>query len=95
RSVLQACLVNPTFNPSALLHAVKSLDDGLMMQIQRELHQLEENLDFSLEIAGARTQLTEGMQQARETKLLNEVKEKPISALTTEEREMLKKLGVK
>ena len=66
-----------------------------MMQIQRELHQLEENLDFSLEIAGARTQLTEGMQQARETKLLNEIKEKPISALTTEEREMLKKLGVK
>ncbi len=95
RSVLQACLVNPTFNPSALLHAVKGLDDGLMMQIQRELHQLEENLDFSLEIAGARTQLTEGMQQARETKLLNEIKEKPISALTTEEREMLKKLGVK
>jgi DNA primase len=95
RSVLQACLVNPTFNPSALLHAVKGLDDGLLMQIQRELHQLEENLDFSLEIAGARTQLTEGMQQARETKLLNEIKEKPISALTTEEREMLKKLGVK
>lgn len=95
RSVLQACLANPTFNPSALLHAVKGLDEGLMMQVQRELHQLEENLDFALEIVGARTQLTEGMQQIRETQLLNAIKEKPFSALTVEEKEMLKKLGVK
>jgi hypothetical protein len=35
------------------------------------------------------------MQMVRETKLLNEIKEKPLSALTSEEREMLKKLGVK
>ncbi|MFT7227531.1 MAG: DNA primase [Methylophilaceae bacterium] len=95
RSVLQACLANSTFNPSALLHAVKGLDEVLMMQFQRELHQLEENLDFALEIAGARTQLTEGMQQIRGTQLLNAIKEKSFSALTIEEKEMLKKLGVK
>ena len=95
RSVLQACLANPTFNPSALLHVVKGLDEGLMVQVQRELHQLEENLDFALEIAGARTQLTEGMQQARERQLLNAIKEKSFSALTVEEKEMLNKLGVK
>ena len=95
RSVLQACLENPTFNPSALLHVVKRLDEDLMEQIQRELHQLEENLDFALEIEGARTQLTGGMQQIRGTQLLNAIKEKPFSALTVEEKEMLKKLGVK
>ena len=95
RSVLQACLENPTFNPSALLHVVKSLDEDLMAQVQRELHQLEENLDFALEIEGARTQLTGGMQQIRGTQLLNAIKEKPFSALTVEEKEMLKKLGVK
>ena len=95
RSVLQACLENPTFNPSALLHVVKSLDEALMAQFQRELHQLEENLDFALEIEGARTQLTGGMQQIRGTQLLNAIKEKPFSALTVEEKEMLKKLGVK
>ena len=95
RSVLQACLENPTFNPSALLHVVKSLDEDLMAQIQRELHQLEENLDFALEIEGARTQLTGGMQQIKGTQLLNAIKEKPFSALTVEEKEMLKKLGVK
>lgn len=95
RSVLQACLENPTFNPSALLHVVKSLDEDLMEQVQRELHQLEENLDFALEIEGARTQLTGGMQQIRGTQLLNAIKEKPFSALTVEEKEMLKKLGVK
>jgi hypothetical protein len=74
---------------------VKSLDEDLMEQIQRELHQLEENLDFALEIEGARTQLTGGMQQIRGTQLLNAIKEKPFSALTVEEKEMLKKLGVK
>ena len=95
RSVLQACLENPTFNPSALLHVVKRLDEDLMEQIQRELHQLEENLDFALEIEGARTQLKGGMQQIRGTQLLNAIKEKPFSALTVEEKEMLKKLGVK
>lgn len=95
RSVLQACLENPTFNPSALLHVVKSLDEDLMAQFQRELHQLEENLDFGLEIEGARTQLKGGMQQIRGTQLLNAIKEKPFSALTVGEKEMLKKLGVK
>jgi DNA primase len=94
-NVLNACLVNPTFKPAVLLHTIKSADTGLMMEIERELHQFEESLDIALELEGARTQLLEGKQQFKEMKLLNEIKEKSLSALTSEEREMLKRLGVK
>jgi len=93
--VLNACLVNPSYKPATLLHTIGGANPSLMAEIERELHQLEESLDIALEFEGARTQLTEGMQLVREVKLLNEIKEKPLSALTSEEREMLKKLGVK
>lgn len=95
KDVLNACLVNPTFKPAVLLHMLKRVEVSLMTEIERELHQFEESLDFALEFAGARTQLSEAVQQFREKKLLNEIKEKPLSALSMEEREMLKKLGVK
>jgi DNA primase len=93
--LLNACLANPTSKPSALLHVIKSADAGTVKDIARELHLLPENVDFSLEFVGVRTQLSEGMQQLKATQLLNQVQEKPISALTAEEREMLKKLGAK
>jgi len=94
-SVLQVCLGHPTFKPAVLLHAIKGGDAALMAEVERELHQLEENLDFTLEFEGARTQLSEIVQQTRNTGLLEMIKEKPLSALTEQEREMLKKLGVK
>ncbi|MEE9330627.1 MAG: DNA primase [Methylophilaceae bacterium] len=93
--VLNACIGNPTFKPAVLLHMIKEADAGLMTEIERELHQLEDDLDFSLEFEGARTQLTGTAQQRREAKLLDAIKEKPLSALSLEEREMLKKLGTK
>ena len=93
--VLSVCLENPTFKPAVLLHAIKGAEESLMTEIKRELHQLEESLDFALEFNGARTQLLEVVQQFRGAKLLDEIKEKPLSALTAEEREMLKKLGVR
>jgi DNA primase len=95
RDVLNLCLANPAFKPAVLLHSIKGADVNLMAEIERGLHQLEESLDFALEFDGARTQLLEGAQQFRGARLLNEIKEKPLSALTLEEREMLKKLGVK
>ena len=63
--------------------------------MQRELHLLDESLDFKLEFAGACTQLVEAVQQKREGSMLDTLKEKPLSALTIEEREMLKRLTVK
>jgi DNA primase len=94
-NILNACLENTAYKPAVLLHTVKNTDEGMMVEIERELHQLEESLDIALELEGARTQLTESMQQFKETKLLNEIKEKPLSTLTPEQREMLKRLGLK
>jgi DNA primase len=93
--VLNACLTNPRFKPAALLHSVKGGNAELMSVIEKEMHLLEDSLDFALEFAGARAQLSGGMQQLKETQLLNQIKEKPISALTVEERQLLKKLGAK
>lgn len=93
--VLNVCLENPTFKPAVLLHTLKEMDVSLMAEIERELHQLAENLDFTLELEGARTQLSGTVQQIKNSDLLEAVKEKPLSALTEQEREMLKKLGVK
>jgi DNA primase len=95
KRVLSACIANPTFRPAALLHTIKDANSMVMSEIEKELHQLEENLDLPLEFDGARTQLREVVQQSKEAKLLDAIKEKPMSALTEEEREMLKKLGVK
>jgi len=94
-AVLSACLANPSFKPAVLLHSIKGENAELMTAIERELHLLEESLDFALEFAGARAQLSGGAQQLKETQLLNQIKEKPMSALTVEERELLKKLGTK
>lgn len=93
--VLNVCLENPTFKPAVLLHTLKEMDVSLMAEIERELHQLEESLDFALELEGARTQLLGTVQQIKNSDLLEAIKEKPLSALTEQEREMLKKLGVK
>jgi DNA primase len=90
--VLKACFANPTFKPAALLHTINSVDVNLKTEFQRELHLLDESLDFVLEFTGARTQLAEEVQEVKRTKLLNE---KPPSAWTAEDRELLKKLGIK
>jgi DNA primase len=93
--LVKACLENPTFKAPALLQAVNQVDAQVKAEIERELQRFEEDLDFSLAIEGARTQLHKGMQKTREKKLLERIKEKPINALTEEEIMVLKKLGSK
>ena len=93
---IHAALKQPQSKPAALLHTIEShIDPRLLHEIQRELHLLDENLDFALEFEGARTQLVELTQQKQDGGLLDALKEKPLSALTTQEREMLKNLTAK
>ena len=93
---IHAALAQPQSKPAALLHTIESqIDPRLLHDIQRELHLLDETLDFALEFEGARTQLVEMMQQKQGFSMLDTLKEKPFSALTAEEREMLKNLTVK
>ena len=56
---------------------------------------MDETLDFALEFEGARTQLIEMVQQKQGVSMLDALKEKPFSALTADEREMLKNLTAK
>jgi len=96
KETLVACIAQPQFKPAALLHRIKDIaSPKLIDEIERELHNLDENLDIALEFEGARTQLIEMIQQNRETKLLLGIKEKPFNILSEEERELLKKLTAK
>jgi DNA primase len=93
---IHAALEQPQSKPATLLHTIESaVSAPLLREIQRELQLLDESLDFALEFEGARTQLTDMVQQKQEEQLLDVLQAKPFSALTTEEREMLKKLTVK
>ncbi|HNV87699.1 MAG TPA: DNA primase [Methylotenera sp.] len=96
KAALNAALAQPQSRPAALLHTIApQIDTRLLHEIQRELHLLDESLDFALEFEGARTQLAEMTQQRQHGGLLDALKEKPLNTLTVEEREMLKNLTVK
>lgn len=96
RFVIETALRNPQSNPAALLHQMeKQLDARWLDQIQRELHQLDESLDFTLELEGARKQLREMYFQRRHARLLESVREKSLAQLTAEERELLKSLNTR
>ena len=90
---IHAALAQPQSKPAALLHTIESkIDPRLLHDIQRELHLLDETLDFALEFEGARTQLIEMAQQKQGVSMLDALKEKSFSALSAEECEMLKNL---
>jgi DNA primase len=93
---IHAALSQPQSKPATLLHTIESqVDPRLLHEIQRELQLLDDSLDFALEFEGARTQLVDMTQQKQDGGILDALKEKPLSALTAEERDMLKKLTAK
>ena len=93
---IHAALERPQLKAGILLSTIESqIDSRLLHEIQRELHLLDETLDFELEFEGARTQLQDLKQQKQGVSLLDALKEKPFSTLTAEEREMLKSLTAK
>ena len=94
KAVLEVAVSHPQSNPAALLHELQhKLDERPMRAIQRDLHMLDEDLDFALEFAGARKQVKELYTQRSRERLLERIKEKSLSELTAEERELLKSLG--
>ncbi|MGQ0443193.1 MAG: DNA primase, partial [Methylophilaceae bacterium] len=96
KETLLACRQQPTFKPAALLHVLQVVNNPkLMFEIEHELHHLDENLDIALEFTGARAQLGEMTRQVSKAKFVQGIKEKPLSALSGEEREMLKRLTSK
>jgi DNA primase len=87
---IHAALSQPQSKPATLLHTIESqVDPRLLQEIQRELSVLDEGADFKLEFEGACTQLASMALQKQGNNTLDALKEKPLSALTVEEREML------
>jgi DNA primase len=90
KAAINAALAQPESKPAALLHMIEShVDTRLLHEIQRELHLLDDSLDFALEFEGARTQIADMVQQRQDGGILDALQEKPFSTLTVEEREML------
>ncbi len=96
KASIRAALEQPQSKPAALLHTIEShVDTRLLHEIQRELTLFVESPEPSLEFEGACTQLGKMTQQKQDGGMLNALKEKPLSALTVDELEMLKNLTAK
>ncbi len=96
RHAIEICLLHPHSKPVVIMRELESKVDAKMLrELERELNVLDETLDFALELAGARQQLQDAYAQKNENILLAQISEKPLSALTENERALLKSLGNK
>ena len=91
RLVIKAALQHPQSNSAALLHQLKNqLDASVLQALHHDLARMDETLDVVLELGGARKQLREFYAQREQSRLLQLLKEQPLSQLTEQERAMLK-----
>jgi len=91
QSALQVAIANPKSNPAALVQQLEAKVDGrLLREIERELHILDDSLDFALEFEGARKHIREMYLQRSHSALLGE---KSLSELTEVERQQLKSMS--
>ena len=96
RVTIHAALEQPNSRPATLLHTIEAqVAPQMLREIERELQLLDENIDIQLEFEGARTQVLELHKQKLADNMLGSVKEKPLSALTTLEREMLANITIR
>ena len=87
---IHAAIAQPNSKPATLLHAIGPLvEPRLLREIEHELQLLDETLNIQLEFDGACTQLGELVQSQHDDGIIQLLKEKPLSTLTVEEREML------
>src|SRR5450830_1836744 len=93
-AAIKAALAYPNAHAASLLRQLEGEVDGrLMRELERELHLLDEKVDFALEFNGARKHLIETYTQRDQSKLLDTVKEKSLSELTERERALLKSMS--
>ena len=96
RHTIEICLLHPHSKPVVIMRELEGKVDAKMLrEFERELSVLNETLDFALELAGARQQLQDAYALKNESLLLAQISEKPLSALTENERTLLKSLGNK
>ncbi|MCB5186125.1 DNA primase [Methylobacillus gramineus] len=96
RQVMRLAIASPNSKPVVILHGLEQVIDGrVLREIQRELHILDENLNLALEFDGVRKQIKDMYMQRQQTSMLDRLKEKSLSQLTAEERELLRSISTR
>ncbi len=96
QQTIETCLNHPHSKPVVIMRELESrVDTKVLAELERELNTLDETLDLAQELEGARRQLYDVYAQKKEGLLLAQISEKPLSALTDNERTLLKSLGNK
>lgn len=96
RQTIETCLMHPHSKPVVIMRELESkVDANIITELKKELNVLDETLDLAQAMSGARQQLKQLYLQKNESALLAQVSEKPLSALTDDERILLKSLGSK
>jgi len=91
QSALQVAVANPKSNPAALVQQLETKVDGrLLREIERELHILDDKLDFALAFEDARNKLREVHLQRSHSALLSK---KSLNELTEEDKRQLKSMS--
>lgn len=96
RKTIETCLTHPHSKPVVILRELEhKVDEQMFRELERELSLLDETLDLAQELAGARSQLQQAGVQRQGGILLASISDKPLSALTEEEKLLLRTLGSK
>jgi DNA primase len=96
RQTIETCLIHPHSKPVVIMRELENkIDSKIIVELKKELNVLDETLDLAKDLVGARQQLRQSYLQKNESALLAQVSEKPLSALTDDERNLLKSLGSK
>ncbi|MDD2833069.1 MAG: DNA primase [Methylotenera sp.] len=96
KRVVETCLVHPHSKPVVILRALDSkVEAGALKELERELSHLDDTVNLSHEFLGAMQQLQGFYEQRKAGMILKNLSDKPLSALTAEEKAILKAMSTK
>ena len=96
RHAIEICLNHPHSNPAVIMRELENkVDEKILLALKRELNLWDDKLNPEIAIEGTRELLQRVYAQKKEDSLLAQAREKPISALTEDERALLKAVGSK
>ncbi|NOS96742.1 MAG: DNA primase [Methylotenera sp.] len=96
RQAIEICLQHPHSKLVVLLRELESrVQATVLRELERELSALDETLDLTQELMGARQQLQDAYSHRQQALLLARISEKPLNSLTEDEITLLRSVGSK
>ena len=96
RHTIEICLIHPHAKPVVIMRELEyKVDAKVLRELERELNVWDDKLDPEIAIEGTRELLQRVYVQKKEDLLLARAREKPLSALTEDEKTLLKTVGNK